>query len=803
MSLKPGAAFTFTAVGVKADSTTVAITATWSATGGTVSSGGSYTAGTATGTYRVIATLSGATLADTASVTITAATPTLETVEISPGTVSLAPSTVQQFAAVGHMSDGSTAGVSVTWSATGGGISPAGLFTAGAMAGAFRVIATQQGGTKADTAAVTVASTPPSVTLQAIVVAPGSSSLAAGGTQQFSATGRMSDGSVSTVAVTWSASGGTVSSNGAYTAGSAAGTYRVIATHQSSALADTSTITIAPPPPTVQKVILTPASVTLSASNTQQFTVTGQMTDGSSVSVPVNYTATGGSIGAAGLYTAGASAGSFRVIAVQQGGTLADTAAVTIAATAPTLTAVEIAPGSASLLTGSTQQFSVVGRMSDGSSAAVGAGWVATGGTISSNGLYTAGGTGGSFRVIATQAGGTKADTASITISAPAPTLSAVVVTPATATVAAGATQQFAAVGKMSDNSTQPVTVIWSATGGTISSGGLYTAGATAGTSYQVIALQQGGSKADTASITISAPAPTLSAVVVTPATATVVAGATQQFTAIGRMTDNSSQAVTVTWSATGGTISGGGLYTAGATAGTAYQVIALQQGGAKADTSLVTVAAASPVGHDYSTSFALNENPISEGGRWINGGSVGLDWSNVSTTPGLAIGRQASASYTDATALLNGQWGTNQSVTATVHAVNPKDACYQEVELRLRSTVAAHLNNGYEISFKVSSSSDAYLIIVRWNGPLGNYTYLFNQNGAQYGVKEGDVISAKVVGNQITAYKNGVQMATAVDNTYTGGSPGMGFNLENAPAGCSGTNGDYGFTSFVATDTP
>jgi hypothetical protein len=30
-----------------------------------------------------------------------------------------------------------------------------------------------------------------------------------------------------------------------------------------------------------------------------------------------------------------------------------------------------------------------------------------------------------------------------------------------------------------------------------------------------------------------------------------------------------------------------------------------------------------------------------------------------------------------------------------------------------------------------------------------------------------------------------------------------MGFNLENAPAGCSGTNGDYGFTSYSATDAP
>ena len=61
----------------------------------------------------------------------------------------------------------------------------------------------------------------------------------------------------------------------------------------------------------------------------------------------------------------------------------------------------------------------------------------------------------------------------------------------------------------MSDNSTSSVAVTWSATGGTVSGSGLYTAGATPGT-YRVIAVEQGGTKADTSSITVSAPAPTL-----------------------------------------------------------------------------------------------------------------------------------------------------------------------------------------------------------------------------------------------------------------------------------------------------
>ena len=218
---------------------------------------------------------------------------------------------------------------------------------------------------------------------------------------------------------------------------------------------------------------------------------------------------------------------------------------------------------------------------------------------------------------------------------------------------------------------------------------------------------------------------------------------------------------------------------------------------GAPAGSAAVTV-------NRYTTSFPLTENPISEGGRWINGGAVGLDWTNVSTQAGLAIGRQVGASYTDATALLTGTWGPDQMVSATVHTVNQNDACFQEAELRLRSAISAHVNKGYEISFKMSQTSAAYVIIVRWNGPLGNFTYLFKPaRDAKFGIKDGDVISASVVGNVITAYKNGAQMARVTDNTYTAGNPGMGFNLESAPAGCSGTNGDYGFTSYSATDAP
>jgi hypothetical protein len=206
--------------------------------------------------------------------------------------------------------------------------------------------------------------------------------------------------------------------------------------------------------------------------------------------------------------------------------------------------------------------------------------------------------------------------------------------------------------------------------------------------------------------------------------------------------------------------------------------------------------------GHHYATAFPLAENPISEGGRWINGGTAGLDWSDVATAGGRATGLEFGPDYTDATALLTGPWGPDQQVTATVFADRFNDACFHEVEIRLRSAITAHVNTGYEIGFKVSTTSQAYLNIVRWNGPHGDFDYLHRGNGAQFGVQTGDVISATMEGTVIKAYKNGVLMGQASDATFDAGRPGMGFNVKNSVPGCPGTNPDYGFTTLTATDS-
>jgi hypothetical protein len=201
-----------------------------------------------------------------------------------------------------------------------------------------------------------------------------------------------------------------------------------------------------------------------------------------------------------------------------------------------------------------------------------------------------------------------------------------------------------------------------------------------------------------------------------------------------------------------------------------------------------------------YVTNFPLTEDPISEGGNWVNGGTTGLDWVDVSTESGYAHGNYSPSfpRYKDPTAILTGTWGPNQTVQGTVVCNNPNDRYYQEVELRLRSAISAHSNTGYELLFRCSKTlGEAYAQIVRWNGALGDFTYVGSCGlGTSCGVVTGDAVKATIVGSTIKGYINNVEVMSATDSTYATGNPGMGFDY-----GCGDTNVDFGFTAFMATD--
>jgi hypothetical protein len=425
-----------------------------------------------------------------------------------------------------------------------------------------------------------------------IQVVPDSVTLDTTATINFEADAHLANGTtVGGIPVTWTATGGTITANGRYTAGRVGGRWWVIGRH-TTGKSDTSVVIVSPrpgPAPTLTAVQVTPTSAAVVPGGTQTFTAQGLMSDGSTSAVSVNWTATGGTIGGTGLYTAGSTAGTYQVIGTQQGGTLADTATVTVTSPPATLVAVVLTPASASLQYTQTQQFAAVGQLSDGSTTSLAVTWTANGGTVSSSGLYRAGSAAGNFRVIAASANGL-ADTSAITISAP--TVTTLTVTPATASVQGGGTQQFTASATLSNGATQNnPSVTWSATGGAISSTGLFTAGATAG-SFQVIGASANG-VADTSAVTVTV-APTVTALSVTPTTASLQTGQTQQFSVSATLSNGSTQNnPIVTWIANGGTINGSGLYTAGSTAGS-FLVVAASANGVT-DTSTVTITAPPP----------------------------------------------------------------------------------------------------------------------------------------------------------------------------------------------------------------
>ena len=587
IALTPGASHRFTATARSAEGVILPATFVWQATGGTVSSNGTYTAGSASGTFRVVSGVVGSVPADTSVVIISSPTATLTNLTVSPGSATAAIGDKVQFVATGSWSDGSTAAPPVTWSATGGTITTAGEYTAGSSAGSYVVAARHVPSGRVDSSLVTVTS----ARITSITVTPATATISAQESRQFTASATWSNGSTAAPTVIWTATGGNVSASGLFTAGTSTGTFRVIARDPAANFGDTSFVTVTSPVATLRQLDVNPGTATLTTGGQQQFYVSGVWSNGATTKPQVFWSTNGGSISSGGRFTAPGTAGTYRVIARHQGGSLADTVAVTVVSPVPTLIAIQLAPGSATLQPGSSLQFGARGVWTSGGSGTPPVSYSATGGTISGSGLYTAGSTPGSFRVIAKQVGGSFADTAAVTIAAAAPVLTGLVVSPNGSTVVTNGGAQFAVAGVWTNGGTGAPPVTWSATGGSISAGGYYSAGPTAGT-FRVIAKQVGGTLADTAAVTVTTSAVTLTSLSVAPDPISIQKGLTIEFNASATWSNGSTTTPQVTWSTTGGgTLYSSGRYVAGSAAGT-YEVIAQIQGGSAADTAHIDILA-------------------------------------------------------------------------------------------------------------------------------------------------------------------------------------------------------------------
>lgn len=162
-----------------------------------------------------------------------------------------------------------------------------------------------------------------------------------------------------------------------------------------------------------------------------------------------------------------------------------------------------VTPATATLLPGQTQQFAVTGLQCDGQSRQLRAPVVSfdtQGGSITSEGFFTAGTAAGNFPVTATH--GNHVARSRVTVRPNV--VERATIAPTSARLQPGESARFVATAHFTDGTTQTTGFTWSGPGGTITDGN-YTAGQATGT-YQVTATRDGQSA--TAAVEIYRPAP-------------------------------------------------------------------------------------------------------------------------------------------------------------------------------------------------------------------------------------------------------------------------------------------------------
>jgi hypothetical protein len=312
--------------------------------------------------------------------------------------------------------------------------------------------------------------------------------------------------------------------------------------------------------PELLSIAVTPANPSIVLGTTEQFTATGTYTDSTTKdltstavwSSDTTTTATINSTGLANSIGAG-TAGITATVGAVSGKT-------TLTVTSSSLVSITVAPASPSIPLGTTQAFTATGHYNDGSTQDLTSAvhWSTSDGTIATisntSGTYGVASSVAVGSVTITATSGSISGTAQLSITPAA--LVSISVTPANQMIALGQTQQFAATGTYTDKSTKDITtnVTWtssSATVATISNntGSIGLATSTGTGSVTITATI--GAVFGTTGMTVTSGQ--LVSIAVTPANSSIAAGKTQQFTATGTYTDNSTANLTssVVWAST------------------------------------------------------------------------------------------------------------------------------------------------------------------------------------------------------------------------------------------------------------
>jgi len=384
-------------------------------------------------------------------------------------------------------------------------------------------------------------------TVSSIQVAPTSMSIGTGSVQQFTATAHLSDGTSKdiTSTVLWDSSDANIAtiSSGGMATGFGPGTVSITA-QSSLSLKSSATLTVSGAAVNLSSIVVSPAASSLPVNSSQQFTATGNYTDGSSADLTSLVTwsstpATIATVSATGLVN-GVAAGSGNISASL--GAISGSTSLTV--TAPSIASIAVTPVGLTLGIGINQQYVATVTYTDGTSADLSSGvtWTSSPtsvATVNNSGLATTVAP-GQTTITASIAG--QSDTSTLTV-VPAH-LTSIDVSPSVQTIAAGTTQLFTAVGNFDDGSTQLLqSVTWSSSSTSAAQIDLNGVATGVGTGTSTITAAS-GSVSGTASLTVSA-ATLVSIAVTTTASSSMAVGTTKQYTATGTFSDSSLQDIT------------------------------------------------------------------------------------------------------------------------------------------------------------------------------------------------------------------------------------------------------------------
>jgi len=510
--------------------------------------------GVSAGTTMITAT-SGAITSPAASLTVTSASAT--SLAISPDPASMALDVSRQFTVIATFSDSTTQDVTnvATWSSGSTSIATvtvSGLVTAKnigstSISAAFESVSTS-------TPLTVDASNLSSISIQA---ANGSSSIAQGTKIAIIATGHFNNGSTNNLSalVTWVSSDTTVASFSSVNqlSGLKPGGVTITASLGSISASVPFTISNA----TIQTITVTPVNQTIPLGWHQLFSAVGKFSDSSiqDISNSVTWSSDNSAVakfGAPGSSTGvilGVNQGTATVSAVFSFGGVSATGTTGLTVSSATLSSIKVSSTGAFVAPGSTLQVNAKGTWSDGSSQNLNvyATWSSSDTSVATVGVagLVTGQSAGTTTITATD--GTKTSTLNLVVEGS--NLVSIRITPQNLKLPATIETQLIAMGTFSDGNQLDLTsaVTWTSSAPSVAtvSNSAVSAGVATGvtTGNTTITAAFAGISATT---TLTVTTATLTSIAVTPANPAINLGSSQQFTAMGTFTDNSTVNITV-----------------------------------------------------------------------------------------------------------------------------------------------------------------------------------------------------------------------------------------------------------------